>query len=150
MAEYNTEQKTSLLVFLKKNRDISYSIDELVSKLKKEYGDKAPGKSTVYRLMTKLSEEGTVSRLAKSNGRSFVYRLIDDEHCHNHLHLKCLDCGKLIHLDEKVSDELLGRVLSTKNFSVNEDETVLFGKCADCKHFPRASTETSALTKKQN
>lgn len=133
MTEYRTEQKRILLEFLKEHCESSFSIEELIAMLRDTYGEKAPGKSTVYRLMTRLVEESTVKRFVVGHSRGFVYQIIKGDHCHYHLHLKCMDCGKLLHLDEKTSDELLAKVALAKNFSVSEEETVLFGRCANCK-----------------
>lgn len=133
MSEYNTEQKKLLLDFLRKNSDSSYTIEEIVGAIKLSAGDLAPGRSTVYRLMTRLVEERQVQRFAKERGRSFVYRIIADEHCRNHLHLKCLSCGKILHLDRATSDALLEQVKLVNDFSVSEEATLLFGNCAKCR-----------------
>ncbi len=132
MAEYNTEQKRSLIAFLKANSENSYTIEEIIEGLKLQ-GAQAVGKSTVYRLMTRLVDDGVVHRSAGARGRQFVYRIIADDHCKNHLHLQCMSCGKILHLDESVSDSLLKSVNTAENFSVSEEDTVLMGRCADCK-----------------
>lgn len=133
MSSYNTEQKKMLLDFLERNHDSSYTIDEIAEGLKSAAGEKAPGKSTVYRLMTRLVEDKRVHRFADEGGRRFLYRIIADEHCRNHLHLKCLGCGKILHLDHATSDALLEGVRKMKNFSVSEEDTLLFGSCAECR-----------------
>ena len=138
MAEYMTEQKRILKRILEDNADRAYTVEELMEKLRQSSGERAPGKSTVYRLITHLTEEGTVKKFLREGSRKFAYQIVMGEHCDCHLHLKCMDCGKLIHLDEDTSDELLGRVRDISNFSVNEEATVLFGKCGDCK---RVKTE---------
>ena len=132
MAEYQTEQKRMLSDFLCQNADSAYSVEELVSRMSELYGSSAPGKSTVYRLITRLTEEGTVKRFVKGHSRRFVYQIVMGDHCHSHLHMRCMDCGKLLHLDDSLSHELLGQVLRSSNFAVNEEETVLLGECADC------------------
>jgi Fur family ferric uptake transcriptional regulator len=131
MAEYNTEQKKLLLDFLEKNHDSSYTIDEITNELKARGA--TVGKSTVYRLMTRLVEEKRVKRQLSDGSRKAIYRITLDSHCHNHLHLQCIKCGKVLHLDEEVSDKLLDTVKQINNFSVSEEDTVLMGKCADCK-----------------
>ena len=133
MAGYKTEQKRLLLEFLAKNSDKSYTIDEIVEGIYAYAGEESLGKSTVYRLMTRLVEEKRVQRFAGERGRSFLYRIIAHEHCHNHLHLKCLACGKILHLDRATSDALLEQVRAIQGFSVNEEQTLLFGSCAECK-----------------
>lgn len=131
MAEYNTEQKKLLLDFLEKNHDSSYTIEEITNELKARGA--TVGKSTVYRLMTRLVKEKRVKRQLSDGSRKAIYRITLDSHCHNHLHLQCIKCGKVLHLDEEVSDKLLDTVKQINNFSVSEEDTVLMGKCADCK-----------------
>ena len=87
MAEYKTEQKKLLLEFLEKNQDSSYTIDEITDELKARGA--SVGKSTVYRLMTKLVEEKRVRRQLSETSRKSIYRIVIDDHCHNHLHLQC-------------------------------------------------------------
>jgi Fur family ferric uptake transcriptional regulator len=131
MAEYNTEQKKLLLEFLEENHDSAYTIEEITSELKSRGA--SVGKSTVYRLMTKLVEEKRVKRQLSDSSRKAIYRITLDAHCHNHLHLQCTKCGKVLHLDETVSDKLLDTVKRLNDFSVSEEDTVLMGKCAECK-----------------
>ena len=130
MAEYNTEQKKLLLEFLEKNHDSAFTIEEITTELKSRGA--SVGKSTVYRLMTRLVEEKRVKRQLADGSRKAIYRITLDEHCHNHLHLQCTKCGRVLHLDEEVSDRLLDTVKMLKDFSVSEENTVLMGKCADC------------------
>ena len=132
MAEYATEQKKILSDFLKENSDRAFSIEELIEGMRASYGDHVPGTSTVYRLMNRLVEEGVVKRFVKGHSRRFLYQAVRDEHCRSHLHLKCIGCGKLLHLDEHISDTLLDTIRATNDFSVNEEETVLFGECSTC------------------
>ena len=132
MAEYVTEQKKILKRILEENADSSYTVEELMEKLRDACGDAAPGKSTVYRLITHLVDDGMVKKFSKDGSRKWSYQIVMCEHCDCHLHLKCMDCGKLIHLDESVSDELLDKVRTISDFSVNEEATVLFGRCGEC------------------
>ena len=132
MAEYMTEQKRILKKILEDNADSAYTVEELMEKLSQCSSDRIPGKSTVYRLITHLTEEGTVKKFLRNGSRKFAYQIVMGEHCDCHLHLKCMECGKLIHLDEDTSDALLGKVRDISNFSVNEEATVLFGECSDC------------------
>ena len=133
MSGYNTEQKKLLLGFLEKNSDRSYTVDEIVEGIKQSVGESALGRSTVYRLMTRLCEEKRVQRFAKEGSRRFSYRIIADDHCRNHLHLKCLGCGRILHLDRATSDSLLEQVRLMKDFSISEEDTLLFGNCSECK-----------------
>jgi len=126
---YQTEQRKRLLAFLQKNPDGQYAIEEIIVHLA---GEGAPGKSTVYRLMSKLVEEGRVRRYTKGNGRQFLYQLIDGENCHDHWHLKCIRCGKLIHMDVDTTSFMQQSVRSKHHFFIDGDRTLLFGQCEEC------------------
>ena len=130
MSSYHTEQKKSLLDFLTKNKDKSFTIDEITENIQSDSA--SVGRSTVYRLVNRLVDEGKVRRFLKSDSRSASYQLVAGEHCECHLHLKCLGCGKLFHMDEEISDELVESIRRLSAFSVDEEESVLYGKCAAC------------------
>lgn len=130
MSSYQTEQKKILLDFLSKNRDRSFTIDEITAGIEKSGASLA--RSTVYRLASKLASEGVIRRFVKADSRSASYQLAACEHCEAHLHLKCVGCGKLFHMDEAVSDELVRTIRAFNAFSVDEGESVLYGKCSRC------------------
>ena len=130
MSTYSTEQKKLLLDFLSNNKDKSFTIDEITVALSE--GGAVVARSTLYRLASRLASEGTIRRFVKSDSRAASYQLAAGEHCEAHLHLKCVDCGKLFHMDEAVSDELVRKIRACSAFSVDEEESVLYGKCAGC------------------
>ena len=133
MSHYHTEQKKLLSDFLHNNRDHAFTVEEICDRLRNQVGSAAPGISTLYRLMTAFVEDGSVKRFVRGNSRKFAYQLVGGDHCDAHLHLKCTDCGRLFHMEEQDSHELLTKIRALNNFSVNEEKTVLFGTCADCK-----------------
>ena len=106
MAKYQTEQKKLLLRYMEKSENRQFSAEELAMALIAE-GEKAPGKSTVYRLVTELYSEGTLRRFPKTEGRGWLYQYHGAGGCSGHLHLKCVSCGKLLHLNCGMSEELL-------------------------------------------
>jgi Fur family ferric uptake transcriptional regulator len=128
MKGYQTEQKRILLDFLKQNLTKGLSIEDIVSGLS---GEHAPGKSTVYRLMNQLVEEGKVRRFVRGNSRHFVYQLMGSEHCQSHLHCRCVACGKLFHVDETLSRRV-GQMLAPQGFSLDTAQTTLLSTCEGC------------------
>lgn len=131
MAGYQTKSRNMVLNFLDRNPDASYTAEALAEALQKECGSAAPGKSTVYRLVNRLVQEERIRRFETDGARSAQYQ-INGCGCHDHLHLKCTDCGKLIHMQEHDSELLLRKVLKTSGFAVDERQTVLFGRCENC------------------
>lgn len=132
MAQYRTEQKKLLLAYLQSHGSEAYTVEELVCGMKELYGDLVPGISTVYRLMTRMVEEGSVKRFVKGHSRRFVYQIVSGTGCRSHFHMKCSDCGKLFHLNAELSEELSERIRNACRFSIDGEATVLFGRCAEC------------------
>lgn len=133
MAHYQTGQKRILLAYMKAHSDQAFTIEELCERLKKEtVMGPVPGKSTVYRIMPELVEEGLVKRFVKEHSRKFLYQMVCGEHCEKHLHMKCSVCGKLYHMEDEESEALLLQVMKKHHFQVDEGRTVLFGQCESC------------------
>ena len=137
MAEYKTQQKEVLLGFLHAHRDTPMSVEEISGRLRAACAN-APGKSTVYRLIGKLCEEGSVKRFEKGSSRTFLYQFAGEDACHHHLHLRCLSCGKLLHMDRAQSERLLKEIYGSSDFVVDQEETTLFGRCRRCAAQPAA------------
>lgn len=134
MAEYETKQRRILLDYLNTHPDRGFSVEELFDRLSSEHAaDIVPGKSTIYRLIARLVSEGLVKRFAGDQGRQFVYQIVACSACDAHLHLKCIRCGSLYHMDHAASEQIMREVLKESEFALDEKETVLFGVCKGCK-----------------
>lgn len=134
MAHYQTAQKKNLIDFMMKHSERTFSVEELCAEMEKEYkGRELPGKSTVYRLIQQMEEDGTVKRMMKEHSRKFVYQIAGGEHCASHLHMKCVDCGRLLHMDDDESLRLMAEVMKKNHFEVDGKQTVLVGTCSDCR-----------------
>ena len=121
---YNTKQRSAVLGFFEEHREEQFTIDELVSKL----GTSTIGKSTAYRLVGKLEEEGTLRRFTREGTSKAAYQLAGAGCCSEHLHIKCIDCGLLVHLDHDAQDELT----KSTGFVIDDGLSMLYGVCADC------------------
>lgn len=127
---YRTAQKNTLITFLRAHADTAFTVEALADALQ---GENAPGKSTLYRLLPALVESGEVKRFYRDGERKTVYQAVGCHHCDEHLHLKCTDCGKLLHLNDDASAAVLRNVLRNSHFAVDEKQTVLFGRCEGCR-----------------
>ena len=123
---YNTEKRCELLGFFKNNADKAFSLEEICARLAQD----GRGKSTLYRQTARLVEEGLVSRIP-TGARKFVYQYMDKHKCKGHLHLKCLDCGKLLHLDSDTSHAVENGLLFSQGFVI-DGGCILYGKCRSC------------------
>lgn len=127
---YQTEQKRQLLHFLQENKTKQYTIDEMISHMEVDH---MPGKSTIYRLMKQLVEEGRVKRCNKHNSRQFVYQLLDGEGCSMHFHMQCENCGRLFHMEEEETRQVQYLLHLKENFDIDIGRSLFLGVCAACK-----------------
>ena len=133
MAHYQTAQKKLLLDFLRSHARQAFTIEELARAL--EGQEHAPGKSTLYRLMPMLVQEGRVKRFVRGTSRQFLYQMMG-ENCRTHLHLKCSVCGQMVHMGQEESLALTRLIDQKYHFAVDEGDTVLFGRCQACRRAP--------------
>lgn len=124
---YQTRQRKEILSFLQKEPDKQYTIDEIAEHLD------GVGKSSAYRIMSNLAEEGLVRRFVKNPGRRYLYQLLFSTECNSHFHLKCSNCGKIIHLEHGFSSDMRAKIAKQHGFLVDESQTVLIGRCGECR-----------------
>lgn len=129
MEKYITGQRKILLDFLREQCDRQFSVEEIANEL---CTGRAISKSAVYRNIDTLVREGVVQKSAAEGSRKFLYRYIADNACSDHLHMKCLVCGKLYHLDSQSTETILKLANRSGSFRVNEKKTILYGMCKDC------------------
>ena len=85
-----------------------------------------------HSLVQSLVDEGKVRRFVCGNNRRFFYQALKDEKCGHHIHLKCLSCGKMVHLSGFVSDFIEKNILAANRFTIDGQMTLLYGKCENC------------------
>lgn len=127
--KYNTGKKQQILEFLSSNSHLAFTLEEISESV----APGGKGKSTVYRIVSELVESAVVKRISDGKTRHCSYQYIGNGECKSHLHLKCRDCGKLIHLDKDVSDNFTSALRKSGGFML-EDGCILFGKCTSCEH----------------
>lgn len=127
--EYNTKRKRDMLTFLTGNHMKHYTLDELTQAMHEDGID--AGKTTVYRFVEGLAEQGRVRKY--QNESEYYYQYIeDDSGCAGHLHLMCRECGALYHVDCHLVGELIGHIKNDHNFALDARRTVLVGICGEC------------------
>lgn len=127
---YHTKQKDKLLSFLATHPHKQFSAKEIALCVKKEGNI---GESTVYRLIKKLTETGEIRRFHGQDGKTVVYQYANrNKHCHEHFHLKCTDCGELIHLDCSLMKSFSEHCTQDHGFQIDPVKTIFYGLCAAC------------------
>ncbi len=127
---YETKQSRLVDDFLKNNTAKHFSAEDVYFALVSS-GEKI-GRTTVYRQLDKLVETGKVRKFFTGEKDACCYQYNNSDRCHNHYHLKCSVCGKLIHTECDFLDKLSAHIFNDHQFTVDGSKTVLYGTCKTC------------------
>jgi len=121
---YNTKQKDIILDYLKNNKDKCLTINEIYNELVKTNNI---GLTTIYRFLNKLENENIIKKYVDQ--KEATYQYINNDECKNHIHLKCLKCNRIIHLDCHDAVNLSKHIKEEHNFNI---DSTIFGICKEC------------------
>lgn len=121
----DTKQREAVLRVLRNTRSHP-TADQIYDEVRKDIPNIS--KSTVYRNLQVLQEDGLITEL-NMNGTRSRYEVKQD----SHYHFRCERCGRVFDLDEPVIHDLDDRVAKKTGFTVLYHQTEFRGLCNDCK-----------------
>lgn len=131
---YHTKQKARILAYFEENPHRHITAAELIQALSQN--GTPIGAATVYRQLERLEQNGLLRRYAADERGSACWQYGGEEAkagtCHSHFHLKCTECGILIHLDCTHLAELTGHVRADHGFAIAPERTTFYGICSQC------------------
>lgn len=125
-----TPQRLSILDVIIEQEGNHLTIEEIYEIVKKNKPQ--IGVATVYRTIQLFEEVGLVSKLDLNDGL-YRYELNHEEETHNHHHLVCNDCGKVMEVDGDLLDDVEDKIEKEYSFSILNHSLKFFGLCKDCK-----------------
>jgi Fur family ferric uptake transcriptional regulator len=136
---YNTRQSQAILTYIASLGGSHVTAGQIAGHFE-SIG--APiGLTTVYRHLDKLVRGGSARRYIMEgvSGSCHQYEYVGGdirarvhEESAEHFHLKCEDCGTLLHLRCEALIGLPESVYEEHAFRIDVSKTVFYGKCADC------------------
>lgn len=128
---YATASRKKILDFLKQSSERTVTAAEISAYLKEH--DSEVNITTIYRYLDKLEKEGTVMKYVAEKGSQAVYQYVELGHrCEEHLHLKCMECGRIIHLECDFMTEIAEHIRADHGFLLQCKNSILYGTCEDC------------------
>jgi len=127
---YNTKARKYILDFLEKNSEVTVSAADILKYVKTK--DNSINQATVYRYLNKLKEEKRVIKFTEAPSKKSVYQIVRNHDCDGHLHIKCVECGRLLHLDCEFMDELKEHLNKNHEFTLKCNGSILYGVCKEC------------------
>ena len=100
--------------------------DEILAEVQAQ--SSAVNVSTVYRTLEVLEELGLVRHTHLSD-RAPTYHSVTD---HQHFHLVCRNCHRVVSVDPEVAAPLVERLRAEQGFVVDVGHLAIFGECVEC------------------
>lgn len=127
--KYKTRKKEAVQAFFMERHGRCFTAEEVYIHLGSSGME--VGKATVYRSIIRLCEEGTLRRYAPPGTGDAAYYQYNPcgEH---HLHIRCLTCGGLAHVNCEEAGAFCRHIASHHGFAVDEGQTILVGRCKQC------------------
>lgn len=129
---YTTASRTKILDFLKANCDRTVNVNDIQQYLIE--CEHEVNITTIYRYLDKLSHEGTVMKYVAEKGNQAVYQYVEfGHHCEEHLHLQCVKCGAIVHLECDFMKEIAEHVEKNHGFQIQCKNSIIYGLCQKCR-----------------
>ena len=127
-----TPQRKEILQVFLDNPDRHHLSAEDVHTLLHDSNSKI-GLATVYRGLELLGSLGILLKIEFGDGCSRYELNTVDPSKHNHHHLICLNCKRVIEFDEDRLDDLEEDIAIKSGFQILNHELKFFGYCRDCR-----------------
>ena len=127
MKRRETQSKTEILEALKASgRALSHDMIQ-------ENLDSTIDRATIYRVLNRFCEDGKVHKIVGDDGKQYFAFCPNcggkkEVHSHNHIHFRCLQCGKVQCLERKISIPL------PEGYVAKFHNLVISGFCNECSY----------------
>lgn len=129
---YRTKSRERILLFFQNHKEQIVSAANIHDFLKKE--GKEVNLATIYRNLDKMTEDGVLMKYKDSHEDKAVYQYVGKhEKCHEHLHLQCVECGKVIHMECDFMNEIMEHLTLHHQFGLQCSKSILYGMCNSCR-----------------
>ena len=126
-----TKQRVLVLEALASCEDKHLTAEEIYEIVKAEFPE--IGLATVYRTIQLLLDLDLVESVQLGDGYvRYEIGKIGGKEAHNHHHLVCLECGKVMSFRDDLLDELEKRIKESVSFQVINHEVKIYGYCESC------------------
>jgi Fur family transcriptional regulator, ferric uptake regulator len=128
-----TTQRRVVFEILTEKEDEHLSPEEIYDLIKDIYPEM--GLATIYRTLQLFEEIGLVYKLNFDDG-CYRYEILspNDKEVHQHHHLICKKCGKIIEVKEDLMNSLEEIIEKQYNFEIKNHMVKFTGICSQCRN----------------
>ncbi len=128
---YRTKSRDQILMFFKNHKEKIVSAAEIHDFL--EIEEHKVNLATIYRNLDKMTEDGVLMKYKDSQEDKAVYQYVgEDDNCQEHLHMQCVKCKKVMHLECDFMNEIAKHLTSHHQFGLQCSKSILYGICNNC------------------
>lgn len=128
---YATASRKKILKFLQDNCNRTVTAADIAAHLKAQ--DSEVNLTTIYRYLDKLTKEAAVMKYVAQKGSQAAYQYVETgNRCDEHLHCKCVRCGRIIHLECAFMKEISEHIQKDHGFMLQCKDSILYGVCREC------------------
>jgi Fur family ferric uptake transcriptional regulator len=120
-----------MLDYLERNRERTVSAGDILAYMTEQ--NCPVNKTTIYRYLDKLTADNILMKYVADKGEKSGYQLVgNDSGCHEHLHLQCTKCGRVIHMNCEFMEEITKHIEEHHGFKLSCGNSILYGLCDKC------------------
>ena len=129
--KYKTKASKLIKQYTDQHSDQSFTAHHLYEYIVEQ--GQAVNLSTIFRNLDQFVDEGILTKFKTGHNDVFMYRVNQDVfHCHEHLHLQCKECGKIIHIKKESMDSIIAMLEKDYKFFLDCDISTIGGLCKTC------------------
>ncbi|MFA7467120.1 MAG: Fur family transcriptional regulator [Desulfotomaculaceae bacterium] len=125
-----TPKREHVLKVLLESKDKHLSAEEVYNLVKLRAPD--VGLATVYRTLELFTNFDIIHSMDFGDGRKRYEFGSESKEGHRHHHLICINCGRILEVNEDLLEELEQRVTQRYDFVITDHELKIFGWCQKC------------------
>ncbi|MFA5527369.1 MAG: Fur family transcriptional regulator [Peptostreptococcales bacterium] len=127
-----TKQRKDIYEFLVSHPEEHMSAEEILTNIEKD--DSYLGLATIYRTLQLFLDMGIAIKHDFDDGKSRYELLLENDNSHNHHHLICQSCGKIIEVASDLMEDLEKEIENNYNFKIKNHTVKIYGICEECKN----------------
>lgn len=128
---YNTKQREAVLLYLASVPGAHVSVNQIAKHLSDQ--GISVGVTTIYRHLDKLVEEGVAKKYILDGTKAACYQYVaNGDAVPEYYHLKCENCGDLIHVECDYISALGQHFFDSHHFAIDPKKTIFYGQCSSC------------------
>ncbi len=124
-----TKQREAIFEVMLDNFEKHLSCDDIFDMVKEDYPE--IGIATVYRTLQLFDKIDIVQKVDFDDGFS-RYELCTGKDEHNHHHLICVKCGKVMEVKLDLLETLEDEIEKNGKFKILDHNVKFYGHCSDC------------------